>query len=68
MFVVRVVLGRSYVHDKEEPISSLPCIQRGCMQHGCTLHDPFDSVVAGINKRFREFMVFDPIRCFPDCL
>ena len=68
MFIVRVILGRSYIHTKEEPLADIPCQKRGCMKPGCEEHDPFDSVVAGINKRFREFLVFDTKRCFPQYL
>ena len=68
MFVVRVVLGRSYIHSKEEALLQLPCIKRGCMKEGCKEHEGFDSAVAGINKRFREFLVFDTAMCYPEFL
>ena len=64
----RVLLGRSYIQQRKwEKIEELPCTRAQCMRQGCKLpgHVPFDSVVAGFDKRFREFLIWNPKRCLP---
>ena len=71
MLLVRVVLGRCYVHMKDEELTGLPCKRRGCFTPDCTTHQGsrFDSLVAGTNKRFLEFLICNKETCYvPYCI
>lgn len=69
IFVVRVILGRSYVNKNDAKIHTLPCTKRDCMTPGCTQHQYFfDSVVSGRERKYREFLMYDPDRCLPQFL
>ena len=69
MFVVRVILGNLYVHSEDIPPLEIPCTEQDCLTPGCSVHvSKFDSVVTGTNRNFREFLVLDPKRCYPQYL
>ncbi len=65
MLLVRAVLGRSYLHDKDRSLEGMPCKRRGCYTPDCSRHDSrFDSVLAGTNKRFLEFLLDNENACY----
>ncbi len=65
MLMVRVILGRCYLHKDEESLDGLPCKRQHCFTPDCTEHrSRFDSVVAGTNKRFLEFLLSDEDACY----
>ena len=73
MFLVRVALGRIYIHDHfssgESELNSLPCTTRKCFTPGCTVHsEKFNSALAGLDKRFREFLLYHSHQCYPHVL
>lgn len=69
MFVVRVILGRSYVNMDGAEIHTPPCTKAGCMTPGCLQHEYFfDSVVSGKEKLHRELLMYEPHRCLPQFL
>ena len=69
MFIVRVILGRSYINWHDTHLPEIPCIRRGCMKPGCREHrEKFDSVLNDAKKEFRELLVTDPERCYPQYL
>ena len=62
MFLVRTALGTIKHHEEEGP-TRLPL--RGALG---VRSNGFDSVLAGSQKRFREFLVFDARQCYPEYL
>ena len=62
MFLVRTALGTIKHHEDEGP-TRLPL--RGALG---VRSNGFDSVLAGSQKRFREFLVFDARQCYPEYL
>lgn len=68
MLVVRVILGHAYPHTGDTPVNALPCSQPDCMTPSCGTHRRYDSLVAGKGKLFKEFLMYDTNRCFPQFL
>ena len=56
MIVARVSLGRVYCHKEESPVH---------WANGSVTSE-YDTVVAGFNKRFREFLVMDQKNICPE--
>ena len=61
MFVVRTSLGKVAVYDKERLNQSRTSVE----QNG---DSEDDTIVAGENKRFREFIKKDSTQCYPEFL
>lgn len=64
MLVVKVLLGRVYAHD-EAGGTELPCYKKGCFTAGCKRHQLCDSIVAGLDKKFKEFIIYNADMCLP---
>ena len=56
MLLVRVPLGKIRCHKEDSPVTIPSSNQR----------EKFDSVMAGFNTRFREFLVFDDKKLYPE--
>lgn len=75
MFVVRVLLGNSYLARRPYSYRRPPCLQPGCKGvDKCTVHSGIhDSVIGthrpdGTRLLFREFIVYLPDQCYPEYL
>lgn len=67
MLLVRVILGRSYIHNGDETLTSLPCLKGNCMTPNCQEHQAyFDSAVDVLGKGHRMVKMFDTDSCIPE--
>jgi len=81
MFVVKVLLGQTYICNAPKQYKRPPCTDRACCSDTCTKHTDFYDSVIGTHKHvapvaggpttrllFREFVVYDLSLCYPEFL
>ena len=70
MFLIRMVLGESYLCTDTNPhkYRRPPCANTQCLKDDCRekSHGSFDSVIGQSGRLFREFVVYQPEQCYPE--
>jgi hypothetical protein len=70
MFLVRVLLGQTFVNSSRDPpkFQRPPCTQFQEVLCHCPSTHHYDSVLDDAGRLFREFVVYEQCQCYPEYL